>query len=382
MLSRRDFLRGSLCSTALALAAPTLPVLAQSPKGPYPGRRRFAPVNVSPDRIIRTAVGLRPFRDAGYRVEAEKLGGKLLVHNYGHGGGGISLSWGTATEALELVRDYVAEHPRRAGRFAVVGCGVIGLTMARTLQTHLNGQVTVYAKALPPETTSNIAGGFWLPVSVYDHEKTTPGFREKFQQASTISQRAFQLMAGPHYGVRWIEAYDLFEQESSLGKRLPGGNDLYPPVLQHREPDIYFGEPYVRQYSTLMIEPNVYLPALLRDFYQAGGKIVLRDLEQKADFRHFQEGVVFNCTGLGSHALLGDHDLYPIRGQLEISLPQPEIDYCYLGKHGYMFPRTDGIVLGGSYDKHDWSLEPDPSQSERILAGHRHVSLALQGLRS
>ncbi len=377
MLDRRSFLKGSLSAAALLLASPT--GAAPLSTLPLPGdKRHFAPVNVSPDRIIRTAVGLRPFRDPGYLVKAEKLGRKLLVHNYGHGGGGISLSWGTAAEALDRARDYAAANPRRAREFAVVGCGVIGLSMARTLQTHLNGQVTIYAKALSPETTSNIAGGFWLHVSVYDYDKTTPEFRDRFVQASRVSQRAFQRMVGPHYGVRWIEAYDLFSEESHLDKRLAGGNSLYPTVLRHRDPDTYFGEPYVRQYTTLMIEPNVYLPALLRDFYQAGGKIVLRELQDKDDFRHFEEGVVFNCTGLGSHSLLGDNDLYPIRGQLEISLPQPEIDYCYPGKHGYMFPRSDGIVLGGSYDKHNWSLEPDPAQTASILAGHQHVAQALR----
>jgi D-amino-acid oxidase len=46
--------------------------------------------------------GLRPDRPA-VRVEAEPLGSGLCVHNYGHGGNGVSLSWGCAREAAELV---------------------------------------------------------------------------------------------------------------------------------------------------------------------------------------------------------------------------------------------------------------------------------------
>ena len=38
--------------------------------------------------------------------------------------------------------------------------------------------------------------------------------------------------------------------------------------------------------------------------------------------------MIFNCTGLGSRELFKDEELVPVRGQLEVLLPQPEIDYC------------------------------------------------------
>jgi D-amino-acid oxidase len=37
------------------------------------------------------------------RVEAQTLGGARLVHNYGHGGTGVGLSWGCAREVVALV---------------------------------------------------------------------------------------------------------------------------------------------------------------------------------------------------------------------------------------------------------------------------------------
>jgi D-amino-acid oxidase len=51
--------------------------------------------------IVDVVVGLRPERPA-IRVEAQRLGSALLVHNYGHGGEGVSLSWGCAREAADL----------------------------------------------------------------------------------------------------------------------------------------------------------------------------------------------------------------------------------------------------------------------------------------
>jgi D-amino-acid oxidase len=53
--------------------------------------------------IIGETVGLRPYRDE-IRLEAEGIGGKTVVHNYGHGGSGFTLSWGCALDVLELVK--------------------------------------------------------------------------------------------------------------------------------------------------------------------------------------------------------------------------------------------------------------------------------------
>ena len=54
-------------------------------------------------RILRERVGLRPFRKSGVRLEKEKLhDGRTVIHNYGHGGSGFTLSWGCAREVLGL----------------------------------------------------------------------------------------------------------------------------------------------------------------------------------------------------------------------------------------------------------------------------------------
>ena len=53
--------------------------------------------------ILEHRVGLRPGRPE-VRLESETLAdGTPCVHNYGHGGSGVTLSWGCAEEALELV---------------------------------------------------------------------------------------------------------------------------------------------------------------------------------------------------------------------------------------------------------------------------------------
>ncbi|MEU6402343.1 FAD-dependent oxidoreductase [Streptomyces sp. NPDC046985] len=55
-------------------------------------------------RVLEHRVGLRPARHA-VRLEREELpGGRVLVHNYGHGGAGVTVAWGCARQAAGLVR--------------------------------------------------------------------------------------------------------------------------------------------------------------------------------------------------------------------------------------------------------------------------------------
>ncbi|MCA1577035.1 MAG: FAD-binding oxidoreductase [Acidobacteria bacterium] len=371
-INRRDFLRGAT-ATSLLLMSARLPHT-------FASERRFAPVNVSRDRVIREVVGLRPYRASGFVVDAEKFGNKLLVHNYGHGGGGVTLSWGTASLAIDLARNFVAT--KRARRFAVLGCGVSGLSVARLLQRYFQngpGTVTIYAKALPPDTTSNIAGAWWSPTSVYEPDMVDTKFDDQFLRACQISNRAFQLLVGPEYGVRWIQTYELMRNEMSVERELAGGNALYPAVAIHRDPARYFGFPVVRESTTMLIEPSIYLSALLRDFYIAGGRVVVKEFRNRREIARLPETVVFNCTGLGARALFDDEELIPVRGQLEILLPQPEIDYCYLSS-AYMFPRRDGIVLGGTWDHDDWSLLPNAEQANQILETHTSIMKSLKSV--
>src|SRR5947208_3283021 len=232
-INRRNFLGGALATGALLMSArPALSLALNRALNP---ERHFSPVKVSRDRIIREVVGLRPYRAECFVVEAERIGNKLFIHNYGHGGAGITLSWGTASLAVDLLseppaiagghspgaRPVSSAQRAKLSHLAVLGCGVNGLSTARTLQRRFSGTVTVYAKDLPPNTTSNIAGGFWSPTSLYDPQVASIKFTEQFRQACRISNRAFQLLAGTEYGVRWIDTFELYRNEAAIERELP-----------------------------------------------------------------------------------------------------------------------------------------------------------------
>ncbi|OUJ08848.1 FAD-dependent oxidoreductase, partial [Acetobacter okinawensis] len=61
---------------------------------------RLVPIRAHADQIMDIKVCLRPFRPAGPRMDVEHVAGKTVVHNYGHGGSGWSLSWGAAYLAV------------------------------------------------------------------------------------------------------------------------------------------------------------------------------------------------------------------------------------------------------------------------------------------
>lgn len=62
--------------------------------------------------VIRHAVGLRPMREGGPRVEKENIDGVWVVHQYGHGGYGYQASYGSAEVALRLVEECIGEKSR------------------------------------------------------------------------------------------------------------------------------------------------------------------------------------------------------------------------------------------------------------------------------
>lgn len=166
MLSRRSLV---LAGAGLALPASG----AQLRKGEILPDPSF-------DQLRQTSpfvVGVRPHRTGGVRLELEPelLAGKYVIHNYGHGGGGITLSWGCASVVKDLVEGLLPKLGKNDRSIAVLGTGVIGLTVATELKRAWPAlTVSVYAKDLAvSSTTSFVAGGQFEPSGIFT-EYVTP----------------------------------------------------------------------------------------------------------------------------------------------------------------------------------------------------------------
>jgi glycine/D-amino acid oxidase-like deaminating enzyme len=357
--------------------------------GPRRPPLHLAVPRISWDRVLRTTVGLRPHRDGGFVLRADKLDAKTLIHNYGHGGAGMSIGWGCGVVVAELA----AQTAER--RVAVIGCGSPGLTAARQLQRR-GFDVTIYAKTVPPDTTSNMSlAGFTPTTALINKDKRTADWDAQFLRITELSYRQLQLMVSPAYGVYWMDAFNGSDTPTPPQGGGRGGDanaatesELLPEYLRpgHARELLGPGEhPFPTKYAfrstALSIEPNVYLDALVRDFQMAGGRIVIRSFETPRDLMSLAEPVIVNCTGLGSYSLFDDKELIPIKGQLTLVVPQPEVNYRASGRlpgaavggapggvAASINPRGDGIVVGNLQDRGNWSLEPDEDVRQRNMA--------------
>ncbi len=319
-MNRRRFLHTTALTAACSVISGCYRARSRA-SVPLPGNDcDLAPVLVSPDREIRTVVGLRPHRPSGFVVRAEKLGEKLIIHNYGHGGGGITLSWGTSQLATELLPG------EPSSPVAVIGCGAVGLATARLLQDR-GLHVTIYASELPPNTTSNVAGGQWLPFDVFEFGKQSTAFMNQFLRATEFAYRRYQTLLGARYGIHWIRNYslrhgefdeaDLEGMQSPIRKFMPEMRDL--SEAEHP----FSGYQHVRKYDTMLIEPPIYLNAMLTDFRIAGGTVRTVKFEHVTQLQQLAERVIFN-----------------------------------------------GILLGGLFQEGEWSLSVDEATRARVLRGH------------
>ena len=357
-LNRRGFVAFTSAAGALLLSG----CATTGRRGIAEGCSALPQVKVDPSRVIRTVAGLRPYRPSGFLVRREQLGDKALVHNYGHGGSGITFSWGTARLAADLgLQGHV-------GSVAVIGAGVIGLTTARLVQ-EAGFPVTIYTAALPPDTTSSIAGGQIMPSSLFRESEVTPDWYRQFDSALEYSLRRFAIIVGDEYGVRWLPTYIETDDDPApryMARAAVGWRHLsrgeHPFPLER-----------MVHYQTMYVETGRYLRQLTADVLKGGGKIQLQRFWTPADVSALSETLVFNCTGLGARDLFGDMELIPVRGQLAILQPQPEVRYAFTGRAGYMFPRADGIILGGTFERNIWSTASDPQSVSGIVESHRQL---------
>jgi glycine/D-amino acid oxidase-like deaminating enzyme len=367
-LDRRSLIRGSASLGLLGLAGCATATIQKTPG------IALAPIRASASRLFDITVCLRPFRAQGPRLDAETVGHKLVVHNYGHGGSGWSLSWGSAHV---VVAKAMQSSPKE---IAVIGCGALGLTAAITAQ-QAGASVTIYARDILPDTRSARATGSWTPDSrIALSDKVAPEFPALWEQMARISFHTYRRYLGlPGNPVEWTDRYylsggehngrgpadslafagygDRIRDITPRGEDMPAGSTPFPATSD------------VRRVSLMQFNVADYAHTLMTDFFAAGGKFVHTEFNTLGDVARLKESVIINCPGYGARALCNDESVVPVRGQIGWLIPQPEVNYGLFYDGILTLSRRDGIVVqmldgGDMRGYNDTNETPDRAESE------------------
>ncbi|RXZ66161.1 FAD-dependent oxidoreductase [Pelagerythrobacter rhizovicinus] len=377
-VERRTVLVGS-AAALLAGCTRTGGALTSAPTAP-----RLAPLHFDAAHLMKITVCLRPFRPAGPRLEAERFGEKTVVHNYGHGGSGWSLSWGCAAEATTLARS------GGAGEFAVIGAGVIGLTTALRL-VETGAKVTIYAEEFPAETRSARATGVWSPSSRIALADGAPdGFAERWESWARIAHAAHLRMVGlPGDPVEFLPEYEVSGGESGasppaahdflhLNRRV---RDLRPPWRRLEPGENPFAPRDAATGQGMVFNVASYADRLAQLFMLRGGRMIRRAFPDRTAVLALPETVIVNCMGYGAKDIWGDSGMVPVRGQIGWLIPQPEARYAVYYGGVNAISRRDGVVIQYYGPNEDFGYgDPDEIvdrvETERALEILRGVYLS------
>jgi glycine/D-amino acid oxidase-like deaminating enzyme len=324
----------------------------------------LAPIRAHPDRIFDIRVCIRPFRVKGPNLDVEHIGDTMIVHNYGHGGSGWSLSWGSANVAVQKA---MTVSPKD---IAVVGCGIVGLSAAITAQ-RAGANVTIYARELLHRTRSVRANGSWTPDSrIALTEQAGQQFGALWEQMARYSYKTFRYYMGlPERPVDFSDSYRLSDETSQREQEvldpakgtyastgMPQQNaefarysdlirDLTPRPEILPEGSTPFPVKYVARQEIMFFNFGSYGHILMSEFLGAGGKIEIREFHHPSELAQLKEKVVINCPGYAAKDMWKDKYMIPVRGQTGWLIPQPEVRYGLSYGGTSMLSKSDGVMV-------------------------------------
>uniref|UniRef100_A0A914XCA6 FAD dependent oxidoreductase domain-containing protein n=1 Tax=Plectus sambesii TaxID=2011161 RepID=A0A914XCA6_9BILA len=250
----------------------------------------------------------------------------------------------------------------------VVGAGIIGLSTACILQeAEPRAQITLIAEKFSPDVTSDIAAGIIRPYADADPRKE---LMIKWV-ANTYERVEKMALSTPEFGATVISGYDL--DVAPVDPKVVWRDCLkgYRHVPKRELQDLGFYDFFQHGvfYTTFSLESSRYLPPLLKQFQQYGGKVrrqklsSLQDLNEKYD-------VIVNCSGLGAGQLVNDELMRPVRGQI-VRLDAPHIKHFYMfGDDHYVIPNSNTVVAGGTHQYDDWSTTIRAEDTNQVLSAN------------
>ena len=236
----------------------------------------------------------------------------------------------------------------------VIGSGVSGLSSALQLQ-QASFQVRIISRDMPENTTSVAAGALW--------SGRKPQGRARRWAAVTL-EHFLTLAEQANSGVGIRRLREVFPHQVAA----PWYQDRLPYCQRIPEEDLPAGSQAGFEMDVPIVAPPRYLRFLHERFVNAGGHFEIRAIEGLDELQSAARLLV-NCSGVWSQQIADDPTVYPIRGQ-SLVMDAPDVTKGYMNDSSftYLFPREDGLLIGGIAEPHVWDMCIDAGQSAEIRA--------------
>lgn len=349
-----------------------------------PEIRKITPPRLDAMHIGQKILCSRPMRRGVPNMSVQKVGDKIIAHNYGHGGSGWTLAPGSAAYVNNLLlkssEDLSLDSP-----IAIIGAGVIGLFSAYDLAKRGFKNITVIADKFDFLVSHN-AGGLLAPVSM----DNAPQMQNLIDQIGIDAYKFYELIAkNKHqdfeFGAAVTPAYFKTRAESGLepyvGKVMKPAKDV---VLD-------FGNGATREmvvYDDGIFIDTARMMVSLRSFLDENQVNFVK--KKIHDFAEIDGRFIINCTSFGSESLNHDSEMVPVQGHLIMLKDQNPQDLQYMllvyfgedrAKSGhkvkrsfYIFPKhppgsgsNDIGVIGGTFIEGATNKTPNLKEFEIIV---------------
>jgi len=241
----------------------------------------------------------------------------------------------------------------------ILGAGVSGLSTG-ILFLQEGYSVTIWAKEIPPHTTSNKAAAVWYPFICGPLEKVPQWAK------TTLDYFQSEIVPNPEAGCKKTIVVEVFNYvpDDPWWKE---GVDSYRRIDKYKLPKNYI-DGY--QIEGLVMDTDIYMNYLFEECKRLGGKVIKKTIKNVKEALQ-KHTLVINCTGLGSRELFNDQTIFPCRGQI-LRIKPNGFDYSLFEEEGpnslaYIIPRLKDIVIGGTAQDNNWNLDPDPKDTKDIL---------------
>ncbi len=324
--------------------------------------RKIIPPNLDNCHFGQKILCYRPVRkDSPMMIVGDEKEGKVIAHNYGHGGSGWTLAPGAAYYVNDLlIKKY---SPPKDASITIVGAGVIGLFTAYDLIKKDFRNIRIFADKFD-NLTSHKAGGQLAIASMSNSPDVNRLINEIGINTYRFYDNVIRGCSEIKGGVRKLPTYFENREESYLEPYVAAG------IMRcAKDVELDFGNgttrPMVSYDDGIFIDTEQMMKNLTEYLKSCGVPMIQKKIQ---NFSDIEDKYIVNCSGLGAKELQHDNHMIPVQGHLIMLRNQEPSNLEYMlvsssickltgcGEEFYIFPKhlingkaEDVGVIGGTF---------------------------------